>query len=61
MKKSILTLGKSLNKTEQKNINGGFFTNNCFDITDSSSCNRKRGCQWYGCYCGPNSPHFAPC
>ena len=31
MKKSILNLGKSLSKTEQKNINGGIF--------DQSVCN----------------------
>ena len=61
MKKSILNIGKALDKTEQKQINGGFGFSNCFDIPDQNSCDYTLGCNWYGCYCGPTYPHTAPC
>jgi hypothetical protein len=66
MKKSILNLGKALQKKEQQQINGGFGSSNCFSITTSYECVRAFGCNWYGCsgsgsYCGPNYPHLAPC
>ncbi|WP_299106593.1 hypothetical protein [uncultured Tenacibaculum sp.] len=40
MKKSILNLGKSLNKAEQKKINGGIAIA-CFSHSD---CPREMGC-----------------
>ncbi len=68
MKKSILNLGKALNKAEQQEIKGNLGLTpalpfgSCFSITNSNQCGRTRGCQWYNsCYCGPTSPHLAPC
>jgi hypothetical protein len=60
MKKSILNLGKALQRKEQKQINGGTNTN-CLSIDNEFECNNTRTCQWSGCYCAPNYPHLAPC
>ncbi|PKH50677.1 hypothetical protein CXF68_08195 [Tenacibaculum sp. Bg11-29] len=51
MKKSILNLGKALNKAEQKEINGGFFfdTSGCHIVGSGdygiicSACCKKSG------------------
>ncbi|TDQ23966.1 hypothetical protein [Tenacibaculum caenipelagi] len=44
MKKSILTLGKALNKVEQQQINGGYIEATCEDLGwNSYTCNR---CEW---------------
>jgi hypothetical protein len=57
MKKSILNIGKALNKIEQKSINGGGF---------GGSCNTNEDCPVNGhiCNCGdcidPRKP-FLPC
>ena len=40
MKKSILNLGKTLNKVEQRTVNGGF--------NNQNSCERMGG-TWYQC------------
>ncbi|AZJ35155.1 hypothetical protein [Tenacibaculum singaporense] len=48
MKKSILNLGKTLNKIEQTLINGGKY--NCFtsDDCDLGCCNTANFCQTIG-------------
>ncbi|CAL2087813.1 hypothetical protein T190611E02C_30032 [Tenacibaculum sp. 190524A05c] len=68
MKKSILSLGTILSKAEQQEIKGSIDLvpwvphDNCFQITNSRTCGNTRGCNWYNsCYCGPLSPHIAPC
>ncbi|WP_272151309.1 hypothetical protein [Tenacibaculum aiptasiae] len=49
MKKSILNLGKALNKTEQQSINGGFSGGACYIIQENefgilcSACCRQSG------------------
>ncbi|WP_064968121.1 hypothetical protein [Tenacibaculum ovolyticum] len=60
MKKSILNLGKALNKTEQKMINGGVTPNSCFDNLPNVSIECREialnefnsgGCPtWSSCY-----------
>jgi len=46
MKKSILTIGKTLNKTEQRSINGGNPTPAiCNPITNQTEC-VNTGCLW---------------
>lgn len=50
-----------ISKDSQSKINGGFgLVIGCYG-NDQQSCNPRSGCQWYGCYCGPNYPHIAPC
>ena len=39
MKKSILKLGKALNKAEQKEVNGGAVIVECGDSSGGCSCN----------------------
>ncbi len=46
MKKSILNLGKTLNKTEQKNINGG-----SDNPINSCKCDSRTG-KYYDPHCG---------
>ncbi len=48
MKKSILNIGKSLNKTEQKEINGGSILPTCSDL----------GWSPYTCAIAENDPPF---
>ena len=51
-----------LSKKEQKEIHGGNKMNgSCFAYGNPQECGNQRGCQWFGCYCGPNYPHLAPC
>ncbi|MDY8136811.1 hypothetical protein [Aquimarina sp. 2201CG5-10] len=52
-----------ISKASQSKIQGGNFGfgGSCFSHTSSQGCSSQRGCQWYGCYCGPNYPHIAPC
>ena len=57
-----------LSRSEMKSINGGFGLgpgpgSSCFTITNSFTCTNQTNnqCTWYGCYCGPNYPHIAPC
>ncbi|WGH76875.1 hypothetical protein P8625_06955 [Tenacibaculum tangerinum] len=39
MKKSILNLGKALNKTSQKQINGGInYGGECYQLLDNTCC-----------------------
>ena len=51
MKKSILNLGKSLNKAEQKTINGGRM---------QCDKNRDRVCEDYGQKCAESYCQFMP-
>ena len=68
MKKSLIDLGRVLQKSEQKQIKGGglgpdlnpFRGGRC-TVDTSAACNNISGCAWYGCYCGPTYPHIAPC
>ena len=52
-----------LSKNEQKSIAGGrtALDESCYEINNATDCNARRDCQWFGCYCGPNYPHIAPC
>jgi len=64
MKKSILKIGSLLEKKEQKDILGGGHPlqqdpSGCI-YYGASDCGGGI-CVWYGCYCGPNYPHIAPC
>ena len=68
MLKKIMKLDgvQALSKNELKSIKGGFSigpSSFCFNITDSFACTNQTNnqCTWYGCYCGPNYPHIAPC
>ncbi|MDY0780819.1 hypothetical protein [Tenacibaculum sp. IB213877] len=54
MKKSILNLGKTLNKDEQKLINGGVPPKRC-DLPDHTPCPGGGWC-WKG-ICGPVNPN----
>ena len=60
MKKSILNIGKVLNKQEQKEVAGGFggvFFRYCRAVT-SSECNRSPQCQWSAGVCINTNPHI---
>ena len=59
MKKSILNLGKTLNKEEKQAIKGAWWP---IDAENEMSCNRLGGI-WYDCVhqCVENRPHFPPC
>jgi hypothetical protein len=59
--KTIKNFGETLNKKEQQQIHGGFGFGSCFQIQDETVCGRRLDCSWYGCYCGPQYPHIAPC
>ena len=49
-----------ISKNSQSQINGGFvFVNSC-SSNSQRDCNHSNGCQWFGCYCGPNTPHIGP-
>ncbi|WP_408028096.1 hypothetical protein [Tenacibaculum litoreum] len=59
MKKSILNLGKTLNKVQQREINGG----GNLPYTNSRDCESNNGI-WYECVqqCYNSlEPHFNPC
>lgn len=59
MKKSILNLGKSLNKKEQQSVSGGFgvFFNTCPGYTQEE-CITKPQCAWNGRACVTDTPHI---
>lgn len=57
MKKAILNLGKVLNKTEQKNISGGFSSQRC--NTNSDCCNFQHNSS-YGYVCNNQSRTCVP-
>ena len=47
MKKSILNIGKTLKKTEQKHIHGGLgFYHSCDSVNIESICNSREECYW---------------
>ncbi|AUC16698.1 hypothetical protein BTO06_16770 [Tenacibaculum sp. SZ-18] len=59
MKKSILTLGKSLSKEAQQSVSGGFgvFFNTCPGKTEFE-CLRRPQCAWMGNKCVTDTPHI---
>jgi hypothetical protein len=71
MKKSILNVGRALNKSEQKSINGGLgFYHSCDNVNDQHICEQREECIWIpdlvgnGGYCNlrrnEDIPHIDP-
>lgn len=60
MKKSILSIGKALNRVEQKEVSGGFgvFFDSCSSITVRFQCTRSPECAWGGSSCYTKTPHI---
>jgi len=48
MKKSILNIGKALNKAEQQSINGGVIgcPHNCEIYANQQACELRENCLW---------------
>jgi hypothetical protein len=55
MKKSILNLGKALNRAEQKQISGGVPSLSCYGKSAGNSCGRGRICCSSNQYSGNDS------
>ncbi len=61
MLKSILNLGKELNKSEKEQINGGFggvFFDYCSNIVLQHECVANPACAWNGNECYTKTPHI---
>ncbi|GFD81089.1 hypothetical protein MHM83_12405 [Tenacibaculum sp. Mcav3-52] len=60
MKKSILTLGKTLNKIEQQQINGGYIYT-CKKFCSVSREEQQDQIDRYGCSAFSSCPCYVPC
>ncbi|WP_417784618.1 hypothetical protein [Tenacibaculum sp.] len=60
MKKSILNLGKTLNKVEQQQINGGYIYT-CEKFCSVSREEQQDQIDRYGCAAFSSCPCYVPC
>lgn len=60
MKKTIINLGKSLSKEDQKKVSGGFgvFFNTCPGYRTEFECSKRPQCAWNGERCITDTPHI---